>query len=176
MSNIDTIAYARAGRTFTASNVSAKIITVVGTVMTGLIVYNPAGSGKYLSFMSAGFTLTTALGSISSIGLAIAPNQPVAPSSNTVGSAIIKSATGSNTAGSVAQAWDASTLGVACVAARWFAGLNWITGGAGQAPYLFESKIDGELGLMPGAAAAFCMIGGTGPTGMGSLSYCEIDL
>jgi len=174
MSNIDTIAYARAGRVFTATNVSAKIITVVGTAMTGLILYNPNGSGKMLSIMSAGFSLTTALASISSIGLAVMASTPVVPASLTVGSAIIKSATGSP-AGSVAQAWDTATI-VAPVAARWFAGLNWVTGGAGQAPYMFSDKIDGELGVMPGAAICFTGIGGTLPTGMGSLSFVEVDL
>ena len=175
MSSIDIIAYGKAGRTFTASNVSAKIITVVGTAMTGLIVYNPIGSGKYLSLMSAGFSLSTALGSIASVGIAISPSQPVIPSSNTVGSAVIKSASGGPTS-SVALAWDVSTLGVACVVQRWFAGLNWITGGAGQAPYQFDTKIDGELGLVPGAAACFAGIAGTLPTGMGSFSYIEVDL
>lgn len=175
MSNIDTIAYGKAGRLFTASNVSAKIVTVVGTAMTGLILNNPINSGKYLSLMSAGFTLSTALGSISSIGLAITPTTTIIPASLTVGSATIASATG-GVATSVGQAWDVATLGVAPVARRWFAGLNWITGGSGQAPYQFDTKIDGELGLVPGAAVAFCMIGATGPTGMGSLSYIEIDL
>lgn len=175
MSNIDTIAYSRAGQMYTASNVSAKIVTVVGTVMTGLIVYNPIGSSKYLSFMTAGFSMTTALGSIASLGIAIAPSQPVIPSSNTVGSAVIRSANG-GPVNSVALAWDASTLGVACVTQRWFAGHDWITGGTGQFPYQYVDKIDGELGLMPGAAAAFSMIGGTGPTGMGSISYIEVSL
>lgn len=176
MSNIDTIAYGRAGRLFVASNVSAKIITVVGTAMTGLILNNPINSGKYLALMSAGFTLSTALGSISSIGLAITPQTAIIPSSLTVGSAVIGSATGSTSVGSAAQTWDTATLGVACVMRRWFAGLNWITGGAGQAPYQFDTKIDGELGLMPGAAVCFAGIGGTLPTGMGSISYVEIDL
>ena len=175
MSNIDTIAYGRAGRMFTASNVSAKIVTVVGTAMTGLVVYNPLGSNKYLALMSAGFTLSTALGSISSIGLAIGPTTSIVPASLTVGSAIIKSAAG-GTSGSVALAYDVATLGVACVTQRWFAGLNWITGGAGQAPYQFDTKIDGELGLVPGASVCFSMIGGTGPTGMGSISYVEVDI
>ena len=80
MSNIDTVAYLKAGRMFTASNVSAKIITVVGTAMTGLVLYNPLGSNKMLSLMSAGFSLTTALGSISSIGVAISPVIATAPS------------------------------------------------------------------------------------------------
>lgn len=175
MSNIDTIAYARAGQMYTASNVSAKIITVVGTAMTGLILYNPIGSNKYLALMSAGFTLTTALGSISSIGVAISPVQPVVPSSLTVGSAIIKSSSGLAN-NSVAVTWDVATLGAACVTQRWFAGLNWITGGNGQAPYQFSDKIDGELGLMPGAAACFAGIGGTLPTGMGSFSYVEVSI
>jgi hypothetical protein len=175
MSNIDTIAFGRAGRMFTASNVSAKIITVVGTAMTGLVLYNPVGSGKYLSLMSAGFSLSTALGSIASVGVAISPTISVVPSSLTVGSAVVKSASGS-TAGSVGLAYDVATLGVACVVQRWFAGLNWITGGAGQAPYQFSDKIDGELGLVPGACACFAGIGSTLPTGMGSISYVEIDM
>lgn len=176
MSNIDTVAYGKAGQIFTAANVSVKIVTVVGTAMTGLILSNPVGSGKYLSFMTAGFSMTTALGSICSLGIAISPAQAVIPSSLTVGSAVVKSATGSASAASVASAWDTATLGVACVAARWFAGQAWITGGTGQFPYEWTDKIDGELGLMPGASAAFCMIGGTGPSGMGSISYLEISL
>jgi len=176
MSSIDTIAYGKAGRIFTASNVSAKILTVVGTAMTGLIVFNPPGTNKLLSFMTAGFTWGTIPPSAQAIGIAISPSQPVIPSSNTVGSAVIKSATGAANAASVAQAWDVSTLGVACVAQRWFGGAAWITGGSGEAPYVMVDKIDGELGLAPGAAAAFCMIGGTGPTGMCSLSYVEIDI
>ena len=175
MSNIDTIAYGRAGQIFTASNVSAKIVTVVGTVMTGLIVYNPVGTNKYLALMTAGFSMTTALGSIMSLGVAISPSQSVVPSSTTAGSAVVKNANG-GAAGSVASVWDAATLGVACVTQRWFAGQDWITGGTGQFPYTYIDKIDGELGLMPGAAACFSMIGGTGPTGMGSISWVEVGL
>lgn len=175
MSNIDTIAYGKAGKVFAASNVSAKIITVVGTVMTGLIVYNPVGSNKYLAFMTAGFTWTTVPPSAQAIGIAISASQPIIPSSNTAGGAVIKAAGGGSFT-SVASAWDASTLGAACVAARWFGGAAWITGGSGEAPYAMTDKIDGELGLVPGAAAAFCMIGGTGPTGLASLSFVEVDL
>ena len=175
MSNIDTIGYAKAGKIFTASNVSAKILTVVGTAMTGLVVYNPIGSNKMLSFMTAGFTWGTISPSAQAIGIAIAPVSLIVPSSLTVGSAVIKSSTG-GTAGSVAQTWDTATLGVACVTQRWFGGSNWITGGAGTFPYVMVDKIDGELGLMPGAAMAFSMIGGTGPTGMASISFVEIDI
>lgn len=175
MSNIDTIALARQGRMFTAANVSAKILTVVGTVMTGLVISNPVGSGKYLSFTTAGFAHTTALGSIASIGIAISPTQEVVPGTLTVGGAVVKSATG-GAGNSVAKAYDTATLGVACVVARWFAGDAWITGGTGIAPYSFVDKIDGELGIMPGASAAFCMIGGTGPTGLASLGFIEVDI
>lgn len=174
MSNIDTIAYARDGRMFTAANVSAKIVTIVGTGMTGLILSNPIGSRKYLALMTAGFSMTTALGSIMSLGLAISPVQPTVPTV-TAGGAVIKSATG-GADGSVADVGDTVTLGVAPVVARWFGGDAWITAGTGIFPYSMIDKIDGELGLMPGASAAFCMLGGTGPTGMASLSYIEIDI
>ncbi len=175
MSNIDTIAYGKAGQMYVASNVSAKIITVVGTAMTGLILYNPIGSGKYVSLLSAGFTPSADLASICSISVAISPAQPVVPSSNTVGSAVIKSATG-GPVGSSCLAWDVSTLGVACVSARWIGGREWVTGGTHEQFYLGSDKIDGELGLMPGAAACFAGIGGTLPTGMGSFSFVEVSL
>ena len=175
MSNIDTIAYARAGKMFACTNVSAKIVTVVGAAMTGLILSNPTGSGKYLAFMTAGYSTTTALASIISIGISISPVQPTAPATTTVGSAVIRNATG-GAAGSVADTYDVATLGAAPVAVRWFAGQDWITGGNGQHPYSWETRIDGEIGLMPGASAAFCGLGGTIVTGLGSFSYVEVDL
>lgn len=174
MSNIDMIAYAKAGRLFTAANVSAKILTVVGVAMTGLIVVNPLGSGRFLSFMTAGFTWGTVSPSAQAIGISVQALSSTAPSSLTVGSAVIKPALG-GLVQSVALAYDVATLPAAPVAARWFGGAQWITGGTGQFPYALVDKIDGEVGLLPGCAAAFCMIGGTGPTGMASLSFIEID-
>lgn len=175
MSNIDTIGYGKTGRIFAAANVSAKIVTVVGTAMTGLILYNPPGSDKYLSIMRASYSMTTALASISSLGLAIATAQPVIPASTTVGSASIKCANGGPN-NSVAQVYDVATLAVAPVAVSWFAGQDWVTGGTGQSPYSWVNAVEGELGLVPGAAICFCMIGATGPTGMGAIKYIEIDL
>lgn len=175
MSNINTIAYARAGQIFTCANVSAKILTVVGTAMTGLVLYNPVGSGKRAIFMTAGFSWTTVSPSAQSIGIGIMGYSQTAPSSLTVGGAIIKAADG-GTSVSAMQTWDTATLPAAPVAARWFGGAQWVTGGTGQFPYSLTDKIDGELGLYPGSAAAFIMIGGTGPTGLASLSYLEIPI
>ncbi len=172
MSNINTVGYQQAGQMFTCANVSTKILTVVGTAMTGLILYNPIGSGKRAIFMTAGFSWTTVSPSAQSIGLGIMGYSSTAPSSLTVGGAIIKAADGGPGV-SAMQTWDVATLPAAPVAARWFAGAQWITGGTGQFPYALTDKIDGELGLYPGAAAAFIMIGGTGPTGLASLSYIE---
>lgn len=175
MSNIDILAYARRGKLFTAVNVSAKISTIVGTVITGLILSNPKGSGKYLSFLTLGYTMTTALGSIASLGIAISPVQPIIPTSLSTTTVAVKSATG-GAGNSVADVYDEATLGVACVVARWFAGDAWITGGTGIFPYSFVDKIDGELGIMPGASAAVIGLGSTIATGMSSLSFVEIDL
>ncbi len=173
MSNIDTIAYARAGQIFVASNVSAKIVTVVGTVMTGLILTNPTGSGKYLAFLSAQFAMTTTPTAEITVALAVSAVQPVVPASVTVGSAVIANANGASGTG-VADAADVATLGVACVARRWLAAMSFGTDVA-STPYMWNDKIDGELGLMPGASAAFAFIG-SAPTGMGSITYVEVTL
>lgn len=174
MANIDTIAYQKASKMFTASNVSAKILTVVGTAMTGLILMNPPTSNKKLVLMTAGFSWTTVSPSACSIGIAISQPTAAVVSSITVGGAVVRSGDGSART-SIASAADTATLGVACVAQRWFGGAQWVTGGTGQFPYVLVDKIDGELALVPGANAAFCMIGGTGPTGLCSLSYIEVD-
>ena len=174
MSNIDTIAFARAGQIFVASNVSAKIVTVVGTAMTGLILTNPVGSSKYLAFLSAQFSTTVTLVAEVSVALAVTAVQPTIPATMTVGSAVIANANGGSGSG-VADAADVATLGVAPVARRWFAG-GTFGSDVSFTPFQWNDKIDGELGLLPGSSAAFAMIGGTGPTGMGSITYVEIDL
>ena len=173
MSNIDTIALARANRIYVASNVSAKVVTVVGTVMTGLILTNPVGSGKYLAFLSSQFSMTTTPTAEISVALAVTVVQPIIPASVTVGSAVIANANGGSGTG-VADAADTVTLGAACVARRWLAGMSFGTDVA-STPYAWNDKIDGELGLMPGASTAFAFIG-SAPTGMGSITYAEVDL
>ena len=175
MSNIDTIAYGKAGRIFNGSNISAKIITVVGTAMTGGILYNPVGSGRRLVLLNAGFAWTTVSPSAQAIGLALGSVSIIIPSSTAVTTTSVQATDGSGTAG-VAKYYDVATLPVAPVACRWFAGANWFTGGAGPFPYMISDNIDGALSLVPGATLSFCMIGGTGPTGLSSLTWVEADL
>jgi hypothetical protein len=175
MSNIDTLAYSKAGRIFTGNGISAKIITVVGTSMTGGTLYNPIGSGRKLIMMHAGWSWTTASPSAQSIGLAIGAYSIIIPTSTGVSTSAVQCTDGSGAAG-VAKFWDAATLPVAPVACRWFAGANWVTGGSGTFPYMVSDNIDGALSLVPGASLSFCMIGGTGPTGLPSMTWIEADL
>ena len=175
MSNIDTVSYNRAGQIFTGANISAKIITVVGTGMTGAILYNPVGSSKKCIIMTAGFTWTTIPPSAQAIGLALGAASIIIPASTTVVTTSVQAADGSGTVGS-AKFFDVATLPVAPVACRWFGGAAWVTGGTGEAPYMMVDKIDGELGLVPGASLSFCMIGGTGPTGLASMSWIEVAM
>ena len=174
MSNLDTVAYLKAGRVFTASNVSAKIITVVATSTTGLVLNNPIGSNKLLVLMSASFAMTTDLGSLAAISIAMNAVQGVA-TTGTVGTAISKSASGGSAA-SVAQAWDTATFAVAPVSICWPFGKQWITGGNSSSEYTYYAKIDGDIGVLPGAAICFAGIGGTLPTGMGAFNYIEVDI
>lgn len=173
MSNIDTIGYQKSGQIFVATNVSAKIITVVGTAMTGLIVWNPFGSQRRAVLLDAGFVITTASPTVQTVGLCLQSVNTALPSSVTVGSAAIQSADGS-AGNSQLKAADTATLPVAPVAARWIGGADWLTTGAGTFPYNFNTQIDGGLSLIPGAAVAFTFVGGTGMTGMGSLTWIEI--
>src|ERR1035437_474391 len=100
MSNIDTVSYNRAGQIFTGANISAKIITVVGTGMTGAILYNPVGSSKKCIIMTAGFTWTTIPPSAQAIGLALGAASIIIPASTTVVTTSVQAADGSGTVGS----------------------------------------------------------------------------
>lgn len=171
---IDLISYNRLGRVFVGANVSAKIITVVGTAMTGGILYNPVGSGRILVVQDAGFSWTTIPPSAQSIGLAMGAANITIPASTTVATTSVTCANGSGGTGA-GKFYDVATLPVAPVAVRWLAGAAWITGGTGEAPYLIIDEINGALAVVPGASLSFCMIGGTGPTGLGHMTWVEVD-
>ena len=83
MSNIATLDYQRAGKIFCASNNAATIVTVAHTVLTGLIIYNPYGSGKKLIMLDAGFGWTTVPPAAHVIGVALSPASITAPSTLT---------------------------------------------------------------------------------------------
>lgn len=59
MSNMDIASYTRQGKGFFACNQVAKATTALSTTYTGLVVYNPWGSGKKLILYYANWAFTT---------------------------------------------------------------------------------------------------------------------
>jgi hypothetical protein len=173
MSNLDIAGYNRKGQLFVAANVSAKSVIAVTTSMTGLILHNPAGSGRKLVLVHAGFAYTTAPAALHNMGIALMAANPALPTSLTaVGSGVL-AADGSGTAGySVAKAYDAATLPTAPVAVRWMWG-TYATGST--APTAFSENVDGGIIVTPGSAACLTVVTTTA-IGMGSFAWIEVPV
>jgi hypothetical protein len=175
MSNLDRLAYNRAGQLFMAANVSAKTVSLVSTTATGVLLYNPVGSNKTLYVVDYGFTWTTVPAGIQKIGLAyMAPNITAPTGLTAIGSGVVSGNGSGNAGNAVARAYDAATLPVAPVAMRWAFGAAWITGGSGEAPYgPFVDYVDGAIAV---AAGGLVQIVGetTSPVGVGYISWIEI--
>lgn len=161
----------RQGKVFTAANVSEKSVIAVTTAMTGLILWNPSGSGRKLIIVDAGFAWTTVPVARQNIGIAVMTANNAVPTSLTAAGSPASSADGAGNVG-VGVAWDAATLPAAPVARRWLGGAAWISG-ASVGPYFFVDRIDGSLILVPGSAAAFTVVTTTA-LGMASLTWAEV--
>ena len=174
MSNIDRIAYNRAGKLFTAANVAAKSVVAVSTTATGVILYNPTGSNKLLAILDAGWAWTTAPAAVHNIGLAImAPNITVPTGLTAIGSGVLSGDGSGNRGLSVAQAYDAATLATAPVIQRISFGAAYGSG-VGESPHCLIDYVDGALMVQPGGAIVFAAVTTTA-IGLGSFSWVEID-
>lgn len=172
---MDMAAYNRLGQVFCAANVSAKSVIATTTAMTGLILYNPAGSGKNLLISDVGFVWTTAPAAVHNIGIALAPANSTVPASVTnIGSGVLSAAGLGNRANSVASCYDAATLPVAPVAVRWFGGAVYGSG-VGESPYRMIDNIDGAIMLSPGAVLTLVAVTTT-LVGMGHVTWVEVPV
>lgn len=166
--------YARQGQMYSAANVSAKSVIAVATAMTGVIIYNPIGSGVYLLLKEAGFAWTTAPAAVHNLGLAIGPS-PVAPTSLTNIGSGVKTNTGLGNAGiSSTGAYDAATFAVAPVAVRWFGGAVYGSG-VGESPFSIVDNIDGAIALAPGTFGCLTVVTTTS-VGLGHITWAEVPV
>ena len=173
MSNIDRLAYARAGQLFTAANVAAKSVVAVSTTATGVILYNPVGSNKMLYVLDYSFSWTTAPAAVHNLGLAImAPNITTPSGLTAIGSGVQDGRGFGNAGNSVAQAYDAATLPAAPVMRRVAGGCVYGSG-VGESPYLITDFVDGAQGVPPGGAAVFAALTTT-CVGIGHICWIEL--
>lgn len=172
---MDLASYNRLGQVYHAANVSAKSVIAVTTAMTGVILYNPPGSGKNLLIADVGWVWTTVPGAVHNIGLATAAPNLTAPATVTAIGSGVTLANGSGNAGnSVTLAYDAATLPVAPVARRWFGGAAWGSSVA-VSPFSILDRVDGAIMLVPGAVMTFCAVTTTA-VGMGSVTWVEVPV
>lgn len=175
MSNLDIASYNRQGKLFCAANVSAKSVIAVAAAMTGVILYNPPGSGKKLVITHGGFAWTTVPAALHNLGWALMAANPALPTSLTaIGSGVLSADGSGNAGGSVARAYDAATLPAAPVAVRWFGGAAWASG-VSVNPYNMVDYVEGALCVVPGSALCLTVVTTTA-IGLGSVSWAEVDL
>ncbi len=173
MSNLDIASYNRKGQVFAAANVSAKSVIAVTTSMTGVILYNPIGSGKKLVLVDAGFVWTTAPAAVHNIGIALAAPNAAAPGTLTaIGSGVLLADGTGNAGTAVGRAYDAAALAVAPVIVRWMGG-GVYGSGVGESPYMIKDQIDGAIILVPGAVMTFAAVTTT-LVGMGHVTWIEV--
>ncbi len=175
MSNIDRIAYNRAGQLFCAANVSSKTVVAVSTTATGVILYNPANSKSMIYVVDAAFAWVTAPAAVHNLGWAImAPNITIPTGLTAIGSGVQTCQGWGGAGNSVAQAWDAATLPAAPVMRR-IAGGAVYGSGVGESPYSLIDYIDGALAVPPGGAFVFAAVT-TSLAGLGSVTWAEIPI
>ena len=174
MASIDIASYNRQGKVFTAANTAAVALTAVATTTTGLVVFNPYGSGKKLIMLDWGFASSVVGTGVGNLGLAVMPANATAVTNTTP--IVVQSADGTG-AGlqSVARASSSATLPAAGVAVKWLGGNIWVTGGTGDHPYQWSGRLDGGIILVPGSAIQFTIVT-TVMTGLGSFTWAEVPV
>ncbi len=172
MASIDIASYNRQGKVFTAANTAAVALTAVNVTTTGLIVFNPFGSGKKLIMLDWGYASSVVGTGVGNLGIALMPANVTAVTNTTP--ITVQAADGSGAAAtSVARASSSVTLPEAGVAVKWLGGNIWVTGGAGDHPYQWGGNLDGSLIVVPGSAIHFTIVT-TVMTGLGSFTWAEV--
>jgi hypothetical protein len=112
MSNLDMASYTRQGKSFFACTQTAGATTALSTTYTGLVVYNPWGSGKKLVLYYANWAFTTLPTGVGGVFLSTGNTPSVAATPSGTAATIWSSdGSGVNTIGA-ARAFTIATLPV----------------------------------------------------------------
>lgn len=161
------------GNVFCAANTANQALSVNSATATGLILTNPAGSGKNLVLLELAVAITvapTAVGSvvleanINPVAAAVTHTTPITPRNALLG-------TGTAPAGLVDSA---ATLPAAPIVIRSIMGIQWVTG-AQIANLAVKDLVDGAVILAPGTAVSIQAIT-TAVTGVMSFTWEEIPI
>lgn len=176
MATIDVASLNRQGKVFHAANVSTKAFSVSATVFTGLILFNPLGSGVKAVIIDWGLSYVTSPATINNSGLAVVNQGTILPSStgtSTLNSASALASDGSGKVGQV-QPFDAATL-LTAVVRRWKGGCTF--GDASSvAVYNALDRIDGSLIIAPGVAVAVQTLTNALVGAVASITWAELPV
>jgi hypothetical protein len=173
MATIDVSALNRQGKVFNVANVSTKAFSVSATVFTGLILFNPIGSGVKGVIIDWGLSYVTSPATINNSGLAIV-TQPTAPTStgtSTLSSTLGTAADGSGKL-SIIQPFDAATLLTATVR-RWSFGTAFGSAAA-VSNYMGIDRVDGSFVMVPGTAVAVQTLTNALVGAVASITWAEL--
>lgn len=169
MSNLDVAAYNRAGQLFAACNQANKATTALSTTATGLILYNPWGSGKKLVIVDARFAFSavpTAAGAVM-LSMGNTPSAAAVPAGT---ADVIWGADGSGvTTKSVARVFTIATTNVVNVY------IMPLTTASSTTSSVHAAAIpEGGIIVAPGNYIMFSHVT-TVATGIGSFLWAEVD-
>ena len=178
MSSLDVAAFNLKGQVFTGGTTDVVTISVATAITTGLILFNPPGSGVKCVLVDAGFAFQTTPAAVHNIGLALTPPANTVPSTITAThTSSIQVADGSGVTGkSLAKLYDAVTFvsPAVPVAVRWSFGAAFASG-TGVNTSNFLDKVDGALVAVPGAAISFVRVT-TASVGLCSFTWIEVPV
>lgn len=164
---------ARIGNVYHSHNTTAGAVTVLSATCTGLIIENPAGSGKDLVMQNMSFVGST-LTTIREIGVACSATVDQTGSSSTTAAVIHNGRnTGSNGNVGVGKSFSIATLPAAPVWLR-PAGSPKVTA-AVEAANALTVEFDGSFIVTPGTFICFSALTAAA-TGLCSATWAEVAL
>lgn len=160
----------RAGNMFSASNQAATAVSVaLATAYTGILLYNPIGSGKVLVPNKVKFALSVAPVAIATLGL-LAGFTTTATGVTQTTALTSQSAQVGNAARSVGIVLSSATIPTPTVLAPLWDGFTAGALGAATLPV----DLEGVFGIVPGGFIGIYAL--TAVTGLGFMSWEEVDM
>ena len=159
---------ARRGKIFSASNVAAQAVSVaLATTYTGLLLYNPAGSGKRAILLKAKYALSVAPVAVASLHLLRVPTGTYTHTTPLAAPGIVSTKIG----GTAASSMGADSAATIPTPTYMMSAGSGFTAGALYADSQVWLDIDGAITIEPGGGIAWGAL--TAVTGFGSFLWAE---
>lgn len=141
------------GNVFTAANSAVQVLTLGVAAATGLVLSNPAGSGKNLFILEIQAWIAAAVTAVADVAL-FANVNPVAAVTTHTTPLVVRPTLLGNSNTSVGLADSSATLPAAPVLLRPLFGWHWVTGGTPTAQLGVKDEVAGAVGIAPGCAVS----------------------